>query len=172
VGSEPKLDQNKHEQPVSFMSKVLTIGFFGGLFWSHIGYLAYILNLTDIGPGVFLSPWALGEWKNGTTGHFVSIGLISLLSMLVATGYKIAFVKMKGILPSLLFGAVLWGLVFYVLNPIFIDLPSIRELNKDTIVTSSCLFILYGIFIGFSVSFEYEEMKQAKARGQEDTVSN
>ena len=40
-----KLEQNQKESPLSFNSKVAVIGFYGGLIWSVLGYLAYLLNL-------------------------------------------------------------------------------------------------------------------------------
>lgn len=157
-----KLAQNDKETPLSFNAKVAVIGFYGGLIWGIIGYLIYLLNFTKYGPALFLNPWALGDWKSKTLGQFISIVLIALLSILVAYGYRFTLAKFKNVWVAIGYGIVLWLIVFYVLNPIFPDLEPITELDKNTLVTTLCLYILYGLFIGFSVSFEYHEFQQSK----------
>lgn len=57
---------------------------------------------------------------------------------------------------------------FFLFNPIFEDVKSITELKSDTIVTTLCLYILYGLFVGYSISFNYNELtsdKLARALG-------
>lgn len=157
-----KLEQNDKETPLSFNTKVAIIGFYGGLIWSIIGYFTYLLNFTKYGPALILSPWLLGEWKNKTIGQLIGIGLIALISILVAFGYKFTLAKVKNIWVSILFGIVLWLLVFYLLNPIFPNLEHITKLDKNTLATTLCLYILYGLFIGFSVSFEQHELQESE----------
>lgn len=56
-----------------------------------------------------------------------------------------------------MYGIVLWVILFYILQPIFPNIPSLHELDKDTIITTLCLFIVYGTFIGYSISYDYHE---------------
>ncbi|MFP3489296.1 YqhR family membrane protein, partial [Staphylococcus sp. SIMBA_130] len=44
--------------------------------------------------------------------------------------------------------------------PMFIDLPTITKLDRNTVITTICLYLLYGVFIGYSISFEYHENQQ------------
>lgn len=154
---EETLEQNQREEPEPFLKKVMTIGFFGGLIWSLVGYITYLLQFTDVGPSLVLQPWALGDWKNETLGQWMGILAISLLSILVALFYKTFLVKVKHISGGILFGVALWFLVFYALQPIFPDLDPMTELDTNTVVTTLCTYILYGIFIGYSIAFEYDE---------------
>jgi hypothetical protein len=59
---------------------------------------------------------------------------------------------------GIVFGAALWGLVFFILNPMFPNLQTVFELPRNTIVTTACLYILYGVFVGYSISFDYNEL--------------
>jgi hypothetical protein len=161
-----KLEQNKREAPLSFNSKVAVIGFYGGLIWSLVGYIIYLLNFTKYGPAMILTPWALGDWKTRTLGHIIGIVVIALISILVAFGYRFLFAKAKNIWLGIIYGIVLWFIVFYVLNPIFPDLDGITELGRNTFTTTICLYILYGLFIGFSISFEYNESQESESAGK------
>lgn len=152
-----QLEQNKREQPVNFASKVASIGFFGGLIWGIVTFVTYYLNFSKVGPALALNPWALGDWKNKVTGQVIGIVVIAVISIGIAFVYKEVFVKMKSLLTGIIFGAALWGLVFYVLRPIFPDLEPLTEIGWNTIITTACIFILYGLFVGYSISFDYYE---------------
>lgn len=154
------LEQNKHGKQMSFNGTVASIGFFGGLIWSIIGYLAFFFNFIRVGPALVLMPWALGDWKNGYIGQLVGIAVISLLSIVVAFLYRFLLAKFNSIWPGLAFGVLLWFIVFYLLNPIFPGLKPLAELDINTVITSVCLYILYGVFIGYSISYEYYELQQ------------
>lgn len=154
---EKQLEQNKQESQSSFMSRVVGVGFFGGLIWSSFGFIAYYLNFSMVGPALVLAPWALGLWKSQWIGQLISILIIALLSILVAIGYRYAFAKIKSMWGGIVFGAALWGIVFYLLHPIFPGLEPMNTIGKNTITTTLCIYILYGVFIGYSISFEYRE---------------
>ncbi|MGC4376520.1 YqhR family membrane protein [Fictibacillus sp. Mic-4] len=141
----------------SFMSRVISVGFFGGLIWSLLAFLAYYLNFTKVGPALILAPWALGKWKNEWLGHLIGVVILALLSILVAIGYRFLLSKVKSMWAGILYGTVLWFIVFYVLHPIFPGLEPMNKIGKNTVVTTLCLFILYGLFIGMTISFEYSE---------------
>ncbi|MGM7721218.1 YqhR family membrane protein [Metabacillus sp. Hm71] len=154
----PRFEQNKREKPVSQIGKVISTGFIGGVFWSLLAYLASILNYTEIKPSLILQPIALGDWKNGTLGEFISIVLIGVISIGVALVYYAVLKRFTSMWIGIAYGAALWGLVFFILNPMFPDLKRIFELPRGTIVTTVCLYILYGLFVGYSISFDYNEL--------------
>lgn len=55
-----------------------------------------------------------------------------------------------------MYGIVLFFIVFFILNPLFPGIKPFTELKRDTVITSICLYIVYGIFIGYSISYEYQ----------------
>ncbi|MEK4147360.1 YqhR family membrane protein [Robertmurraya sp. FSL W8-0741] len=167
----PKLEQNNKEEPMSIMTMVVLTGLVGGILWSSIGYLLYVFHFTEIRPNVILEPWALGEWKKQWLGTVISIIFIGIISIGVALIYYAILKKVTSILGGIGYGVVLFLLVFFVLNPIFPGIEPFGELNRTTIITSVCLFILYGIFIGYSISYEYEELQMRKRQEAEEVPS-
>lgn len=155
-----RLEQNEKEQPISFLAKVIITGFIGGVFWSSLGYFAYTFQFTSVSPNLVLTPFAIGDWKYEPLGQIVGIFLLGVLGILVALLYFATLRNMKSIWTSIFYGAILWALVFYILNPMFPDLEVVTKLNMNTNITNLCLFILFGVFVGYSISFEQTEMKR------------
>ncbi|WP_186575816.1 YqhR family membrane protein [Aquibacillus kalidii] len=152
-----KLEQNKQQKPVSLLSKALITGFIGGVFWSFIGAIASYFNFTSVSPASFiLRFWLHTGWSDGWLGQLVSIVIIGVLSTILALVYYVLLKNTQGIWPSALFGVALWFVVFYLLQPIFPNVEHMTKLTSDTIVTTFCLYLLYGIFIGYSISYEYQ----------------
>src|SRR5690554_944002 len=102
-------------------------------------------------------PWALGDWKNGWMGHLVGIGFISIVSIAAAFLYRLIFAKIYKIWPGLLFGLILWFAIFWLFNPMFPGLKPFQQLDLNTLITTGCLYLLWGLFIGYSISYEYHE---------------
>ncbi|MGX1983047.1 membrane protein YqhR [Thermolongibacillus altinsuensis] len=162
IEQNQQLEQNQKEQPMPVIAKVLIIGVVGGIFWSMLAYCAYFFHFTELSPSLVLQPWAIGEWKDGAIGNIISFLVIGLLSILVALLYYALLKKRQGIWPGIIFGVILWLVVFYALNPIFPQLKAVKELERNTIITTICFYILYGVFIGYSISFEVTEMRRQK----------
>ncbi|MBB5173088.1 YqhR family membrane protein [Texcoconibacillus texcoconensis] len=167
--SENQQNQQQDQIPegvpsMSFPVYVTITGMFGGLIWGIVGYVAFILNFIRVGPAMALMPWALGPWKETWIGQIVGILVISLISIGVAFLYRLLFVKINSIWPGLLFGAGLWIIVFGLLNPMFPGLKSLFNLDINTIITSACIYVVYGLFIGYSISYEYQEQQDERAQ--------
>lgn len=165
--NQQRLEQNQHERPLSFVTMVVITGFVGGVLWSSIGLLCYFFNFSEVQPNMILEPWALGDWKQGWIGTVFSIILIGILSIAVALIYYATLRKVNGIWAGALLGIVLFFLVFYVLNPIFPGLKSFWKLSSDTLITTACLYILFGVFVGYSISFEEDERAASKELAEE-----
>ncbi|WP_449536915.1 YqhR family membrane protein [Ferdinandcohnia sp. Marseille-Q9671] len=159
---DPNLEQNKKEGEMSFLTKVVVIGLFGGIFWSLLSYLSYVFHFTEISPNLVLKPWILGEWKNRVLGQFIGVFVIGIISIGVALLYYAFLKKFQSIWVGAAFGIALWVIVFYVLNPIFPDIKTVAELKRNTVITTICFYVLYGVFIGYSISFEENEMNTTK----------
>ncbi|MCM3566648.1 YqhR family membrane protein [Neobacillus mesonae] len=150
----------KYPQPMAFPLMVFWTGLFGGIFWSTVGFLTYYLNFTEIRPNVILIPWALGDWKFGWIGTVISIILLGIISICAAFLYSALLKRFNGIWFGLGYGAVLFFIVFLILNPLFPDIKPLFDLSRDTIITSFCLYIIYGLFIGYSISYEYRNNRE------------
>ncbi len=151
----------------SFLAKVVVIGFVGGVFWSLMGYITYLFSFSEIHPNMILQPWAFGSWKYRWPGLIVSVLIIGIISIGVALLYYVLLKKFKSIWFGIAYGAVLWALVFLLLNPLFPSMKMIGELTSNTIITTICLYILYGIFVGYSISFEAAELNSSSRHNPE-----
>ncbi|MEY2192437.1 YqhR family membrane protein [Neobacillus sp. BF23-41] len=145
-----------YPKPMSFSVMVFWTGLFGGLFWGLIGFIASYLSFTEIRPNVILEPWALGHWKYEWLGTVISIILIGICSVVAAFIYYAVLRKFTGFWFGLGYGIILFLVVFFILNPLFPSIKPFFDLKRDTIITSICIYIVYGIFIGYSINYEYQ----------------
>ncbi|MFB4160558.1 YqhR family membrane protein [Geomicrobium sp. JSM 1781026] len=157
--SDEKNESKKANQDLPLGLKVLITGFVGGLFWGIIWYVAYFFNFTDVGPNLLWKAWTLGSWSEEATGQWIAISLLAILSIGVAFFYRYVFAKITSMWAGVGFGALLWVIIFYISNPLFIGLDSVPDLSGITIVSTLSLFVCYGLFIGYSISYEYEMEK-------------
>lgn len=154
---ERQLEQDKQEKPVSVLNKSLITGFVGGILWSGLGALSYYFNFSSVSAGTFvLRSWIQTDWSNNWLGEIISILAIGVLSIVSALVYFGLLKKTKGLSPGILFGVALWFIIFFVFRPVFDAVPTFADLDGNTIVTTLCLFILYGTFIGYSISYDFQ----------------
>ncbi|MGV3487611.1 MAG: YqhR family membrane protein [Tuberibacillus sp.] len=155
MSDSPKLEQNKREYQYTSSGRVAIIGAFGGLIWGLLGYVAYLLNFTKYGPALILAPLSsVLQIKNDPVKQFTGIVAIIIVSIIIAFAYKVILGKIKTMWLSIGFGLVLWVLVFYILEPWIPGLEPVTKLDINTISTSLCLYALYGLFVGYSISYD------------------
>ena len=155
--ADKKLEQDKHAKPLSLTAIAAITGFFGGIFWGFVALITHFFKFSEISPTTILEPWTVGEWKTGWIGIVFSLLLLGVLGIGVAYIYYFTLKKYNNIWAGLLYGAVLFVLVFYVLNPLIPTLNHINELKFNTVITMLCIYLLFGLFIGYSISYEYNE---------------
>nr|WP_295975550.1 YqhR family membrane protein [uncultured Bacillus sp.] len=166
-------DQNQKEElkekPMSFMTLVILTGIVAGMFFSGMAYFAYILNFTKIPPRVILEPWALGDWKGSWLGTVISILLYGGISIIAALIYYAFLRKINSMWAGIGYGLALFLLVFFVLHPLFPGIEPFNQLELNTIVTSVCFYALYGLFVGYTISYE-EYAEQQEDNGDNEEV--
>lgn len=168
------MEQKQRSGEPHILLYVLNIGLFGGLFWSLAAYFTSYLNFMKVSPRFILTSWFNAAWIDGKLGFFVSLVIYSLLSVIPAIIYYALFRKYKGMAGGLIYGILLWALLVFLLHPIFKDFPGYGSMNLDTKVTTLCLFLLYGVFIGYSIAYEYEESRKKRkkqAQGEQGTTA-
>ncbi|UOR12336.1 YqhR family membrane protein [Halobacillus amylolyticus] len=160
-GPKEHEEQNKQEPPHSVLSKTLLIGFIAGILWSGLGSISYYFNFSQVSAAtfVFRSFWQT-DWTSTLLAEILAIGIVAVLSILTALIYYVALKGKNGMWPGFIMGIILFGLLFYVMNPIFQAVPDFTQLTINSLVTTICLFVLYGVFIGYSISYEFQEYNQ------------
>ncbi|WP_342665447.1 YqhR family membrane protein [Paucisalibacillus globulus] len=155
---DKKLEQNKPEDTSTFLGRSLLTGFIGGILASILGFLMYYFNFMEVSAKSYLlRSWTTAGWTDTWLGELVTIMIVGILSIGVALVYYGVLKKINSIWTGMIYGLILWAIVFVVLQPIFSKIPNLVEMEIKTIVSALCLYILYGIFIGYSISFDYQE---------------
>ncbi|GGE46617.1 hypothetical protein GCM10011391_26790 [Pullulanibacillus camelliae] len=157
-----KEDKNDYSK-VSSNGRTVLIGFVGGALWGLLGFLFYELNFCRYGPALILAPFPSYDWKESVGKQFLGLLMICIVSILLAFAYKFTLGRMKNMWISIGFGLALWVIVFYVLQPWIPHLKPVTELGKNTITTTLCLYILYGLFVGYSISFDLTSSESENA---------
>ena len=160
-----ELEQNKQKKPIGLFGKMIIIGLAGGIIWSALAVVLHYFNFAEVAPKTFLlRPWLQTEWTDNWEGHLLSIFLSGIISLIPAIIYYSLLKKINSMWVGVGYGIVLWGLLFLLLQPLLPLTVPITELSADTIVTTLCIFILYGTFIGYSISYDYHDMEIRKSR--------
>ncbi|MBP1969723.1 putative membrane protein YagU involved in acid resistance [Virgibacillus natechei] len=167
-----QLEQDNNEESMSILSRTFITGFVGGLIGSLFGIIMYYFNFSEVSPKSYvLRAWTTLEWTEGWLGDLVSIFLVGIISIAVAFIYYGILKKINSMWMGVAYGGILWGILFIVLQPIFTNVPPVMDLDINTIVSTLCLFIIYGTFIGYSISYDYHDMK-LKEKKQEQQQAN
>ena len=162
-GNNKQYDQNKQEQPISIKSNVALTGFIGGVFWCSLGFLASYFNFIQMSPRVLLSGFTAAQWNQGFIGFLLTVLICGALSIGVAFLYYWLLRRTFKLYVGIFYGIAVWAAVHFLLASIFPDAVAIGEMNIDSLVTTICLYILYGVFIGFSISFDESERQRMEA---------
>ncbi|MFD2208942.1 YqhR family membrane protein [Virgibacillus halophilus] len=140
----------------SLLGKVAVTGFVGGIFWSIIGIFSYYFNFAEVGPKTFiLRSWLKTEWTDGWLGEIVSIFICGFLSIAMAFIYYILLKKWYSMWGGVLFGIVCWIFIFIMFHPVYPSIPPVQEMKLETIISTLSIFVIYGVFIGYSIAYDY-----------------
>jgi uncharacterized membrane protein len=169
-----KKQETRHEEQSTLLGRSLLTGFIGGILACVIGIFLYYFNFIEVSAKSYvLRSWTTAKWTDTWLGEVVTIFVIGILSIGIAMVYYGILKKIYSIWMGILYGLILWGIVFYVLHPIFPNIPSVTELEWKTIVSSICLFVMYGTFIGYSISFDYHDtVVSAASKKDEKKATN
>jgi Conserved membrane protein YqhR len=157
---ESTIHENVHS--ISFIQMVMITGFVGGVLWSMIAYFSYFLQFTKIEPNILLEPFTVGNWKESWIGIVITIFVYGILSIGVAIFYYLVLKKLRSMWVGIFYGIALFFIVFFILNPIFPSMKPFFRIDTNTIITCVCIYVLYGVFIGYSISFEQSNITQMK----------
>ncbi|GIO38987.1 hypothetical protein J41TS12_38480 [Paenibacillus antibioticophila] len=150
----PKKRRNKRTNLWGFS---IMIGFFAGLIWGAVKGLFYYLSFTTVLPGFLVEPFFKHSFLNTQPGYYVGWLSFILFSILATLIYTLAFRKLRGPFPGLVYGIVWWMLIFVVFGPLTQITEPESQLSFDTLFSEFCLFLLWGLFIGYSAAEEFTD---------------
>jgi hypothetical protein len=140
----------------------INIGFFAGLIWGSIRIVAYVLGFTEVVPGFLLEPFFKHNFLSGLGGFIIGLLVFTVFSIVASLIYILIFFRLKGAWPGILFG-FFWFIIIYIsIGPVFQLIKPIGVLSWNSIWTDGCIFVMWGTFIGYSISFEFNDMREQK----------
>ncbi|MGM7635530.1 YqhR family membrane protein [Bacillus sp. Hm123] len=149
------------------LKNVILIGFYGGLFWGAIAQFVAYFNFISFNPNAVLKYMHVTEFKKTYLNVGMSILFYIICSLILAFIYYALFRRKKSMWVGVMYGASLWVIFFVVLRSIYPAIPWWRTMNNDTLITTICLLLLYGLFIGYSISYGYEHHKRMNVQAEE-----
>ncbi|GIO11827.1 hypothetical protein J19TS2_13820 [Cohnella xylanilytica] len=133
------------------------VGFFAGVFLGFIRWFATGINFTKI-PQAFLADPFVRRSALGSAGwQWIGLALFIAMSVVASLIYWLALGRLRGPWPGLFFGAAWWALLLFVVGPPTGAVEAPRLLGWNSIVTELCLYLIWGMFIGYSIAFEYHD---------------
>lgn len=165
-------DENKTD-PVLFS---LGIGFFAGLIWGLFRWLATTFHFTKVNQAFLLDPFVKREVLNGFYWQVSGLAAFIGMSIVAALLYVLILGRLKGPWPGLWMGIAWWAVFYIALGPIIGAVPPIRTIGWNSIITDFCLFMVWGLFIGYSIAFEFHnesdrEPQKKAAKGSPQPAS-
>lgn len=135
----------------------IIVGFFGGVLLANLQLVFHYFNVSKVDYKKILALFYIhDEWVAKWYGALLFILMIGSLSILIALVYYILCRRVRGWLMGAFFGIVLW-VIFGSLFPTFLyDIKWASFYKSNTNVLQICTFLLYGIFIGYSISYNEE----------------
>ena len=158
------MNKNKNKKKLKINRKwsySISIGLSAGFIWGIYFLSVYLLKFSKIGPSFLSKPLINPEYITKWQGQLVGIVIFILFTIISALVYTLLFSRFKGPAFGVLYGAILWVFIFYILNPLFNLTLSVKELGLYTNSVMISLFILTGFFIGYSISIELNSIDKS-----------
>nr|WP_307213129.1 YqhR family membrane protein [Paenibacillus tundrae] len=136
------------------------LGFFAGFIWGAIYLLLYVIHFTIVPLGFLAEPFFKHEFVNSMAGHLTGWLFFIAFSILAAVLYTFTLRKLKGPIPGMIYGIIWWLIIFVLVGPKVHMMKPQNELTWDSIITEFCFFLLWGLFIGYTVAMEYTDERK------------
>lgn len=154
--------KKRNEHLIVFINSVTT-GFFGGFLLSLFHLVIHFFNISKINHEMILNYFFIsGKWIGKWYGYIFFVLFISVLSIIFALIYYVLFRKINGWFIGVVYGLMLWTIFGLFIPLLFYDISFTELVTSRTNVATICSFILYGVFIGYSISYDYEITVQDK----------
>jgi hypothetical protein len=146
----------------------LMVGFFAGVIWGALRIFFFALGFTEVVPGFLVEPFFKHDFLAGVRGYFVGWASFIVLSMIAALIYTIFAKMIKGPWPGVAYGLIWFGVLYLLLGPM-IGLINRSDMDVNSILTDACTFVLWGVFIGYTITFEFTDERERS--GQDGTFN-
>ncbi|SFS83398.1 YqhR family membrane protein [Paenibacillus sp. BC26] len=158
-------ERRKHNSPSDYNGKphtnpfayCLKLGFFAGVIWGLLHWLLYAIHFTKVMPGFLLEPFFQQSFLKSGWGHFAGIAAFTVFSIIATFIYKVLLGRLGGPWAGVFYGLVWWLLLFMTIGPVMQMMDPVNKIGYDTLFTEGCFFTLWGLFIGYTIAFEFTD---------------
>lgn len=135
----------------------LQIGLFAGIIWGGLKIVEHYLRFTTVPVGFLAKPFYRSSFFHSTAGFWTGWAYFILFSIVASWLYAALFRKVKGHWAGIGYGIAWWVILYVLLGPPAGMMKWMYRMDWNTILTDFCLFVVWGLFIGFSISFEFTD---------------
>jgi uncharacterized membrane protein YagU involved in acid resistance len=136
------------------------LGFFAGFIWGGLHWLFYLLHFTIVPLGFLAEPFFKHNFIYTAAGHLTGWLFFIVFSVLTSLIYTFTLKKWKGPLPGMGYGILWWLIIFVLVGPKLDMVKPLNRLTWDSIITEFCFFLLWGLFIGYTVAMEFTDERK------------
>lgn len=137
----------------------LELGFFAGLIWGGARWLMYALHFTKVVPGMLLEPFFKHDFLLSAAGQIAGYLSFIVFSVVLSLLYVLIMRKLRGPWPGILYGILWWSVIFLAFPQWFL-LQGRFKLSWDSLISEFCVFLLWGLFIGYTAAIEYTDERK------------
>ncbi|MBW7473570.1 hypothetical protein K0T92_02275 [Paenibacillus oenotherae] len=133
------------------------LGFFAGLIWGSFRWVLYQIHFTKVIPAFLAEPFFRSAFLKSPWGYAIGLAAFILLSIVAALVYKLLLGKIAGPRPGIAYGLLWWVVLFIGIGPLLGMMAPIHKQGMDTIATELSVFLIWGLFIGFTIAYEFTD---------------
>jgi len=164
------MEKNEHANKKinrKVFGKSILVGLIAGIIFSLFFLVLHYFTLIEID---ILTSIKKGFFKDGATFNWygkimlvIIVGMISIIvSVVLSLVYFAIFKKINIWYIGALYGVCIWSILYIGIPLLVYGNVIVAHYSVHTHINTLCLFVLYGTFIGYTISFEYEnEMHHA-----------
>ncbi|MNU77605.1 hypothetical protein D3C71_671840 [compost metagenome] len=142
----------------------LELGFFAGLIWGGVHGVFYFFRFTAIIPGFLAEPFFKTSFLKTQPGYYVGWLFFIIFSIIAAFLYTFILRKVRGPWLGMVYGIVWWAVIYLGVGPYLHMVKPFRQLHLTTHISEFCLFLLWGLFIGYTAAFEYTDERDREPK--------
>jgi len=136
----------------------LVLGIYAGLLWGVVRWLMHLVNFTSVVPGFLVEPFFRRSFLETYWGVLIGIGSFIVFSIIAAYVYKGLLGRFSGPWAGVIYGVLWWGVLFAAVGPMIGLMSPIPRLGWNTVIAELCFFAVWGLFIGYTIAFEFNEV--------------
>ncbi|MFS0722775.1 YqhR family membrane protein [Paenibacillus sp. 1P07SE] len=130
-----------------------------------VRWLLYIVHFTTVVPGFLVEPFFRRSFLESYWGILIGWGSFVIFSIVAAYLYKALLGRFSGPGAGILYGILWWVVLFASIGPLIGLMAPLPQLGWNTIVAELCVFTVWGLFIGYSIAFEFHDESEREPMG-------